>query len=150
MGHSVIPFLLEDMQKHKTHWFYALQIITNHNPIQEKNKGNINGMIEDWISWGVKHQYIQDISYEKYNVLETLSEKILLDFFHYANEQKKKHKLSFDIKQTWLEVLEDYEQCPNCNSINWNYGGCSGYDSKGSFQEASWRTCNVCNYSDND
>jgi hypothetical protein len=54
MGPDVIPILLLDLQKTHRHWFWALRHLTNVDPVLERDKGNIDKMIDSWITWGRK------------------------------------------------------------------------------------------------
>jgi len=51
LGLPVIPFMIKDMEKNNTHWFWALRAITGANPIKESHEGNIEAMVEDWKKW---------------------------------------------------------------------------------------------------
>jgi hypothetical protein len=58
LGESVVPFMLNDLIKNKTHWFMALSTLTGSNPIQEQNSGKVNEMIGDWVKWGKQNGMI--------------------------------------------------------------------------------------------
>lgn len=57
-GERVIPYLIRDMQKHRTPWFYALTEITGENPISEESWGKIDNIIQDWLAWAKKNNYV--------------------------------------------------------------------------------------------
>ena len=150
LGERVIPFLLEDMKEHGTHWFRVLYTLTGQNPIKKENIGNIKAMISDWLKWGHKNHYFQYIDTEGINPILNIGEDVLSDYLKYSNEQISLLGKDFNAKTTWVEMLEDYSKCPECNSIDWKFNGASGFDSNGSFQDVGWRTCRACGYSDND
>jgi hypothetical protein len=52
MGPAVLPFILEDLARTRSHWFTALSLITGENPIPSADKGKVRKMAEAWITWG--------------------------------------------------------------------------------------------------
>jgi hypothetical protein len=52
MGFPAVRLMLEDLQKHPAHWFWALEVITGENPVPEEARGNVAKMAEAWIDWG--------------------------------------------------------------------------------------------------
>lgn len=57
MGEPVLPFIFKDLKNTKSHWFYALQLITGQNPIPEAIRGNISAMATCWLQWAEKNGY---------------------------------------------------------------------------------------------
>ena len=51
MGREVIPLLLRDMQQNRRPWFWALSYLTHENPINPKDAGRMDKMIEAWVKW---------------------------------------------------------------------------------------------------
>ena len=51
LGYDIIPFIIDDLKKSDNHWFYALEAITNHNPIKRGHEGDVVLMKRDWIEW---------------------------------------------------------------------------------------------------
>lgn len=51
LGLPVVPFLIKDMKKNNTHWFWALRAITGANPVPDEHRGNISAMADDWAIW---------------------------------------------------------------------------------------------------
>ena len=51
MGKIALPFIFAELKREPTLWFHALKQITNENPVKETSKGNIQLMINDWLSW---------------------------------------------------------------------------------------------------
>jgi hypothetical protein len=49
---EVITLMLRDLQQNRREWFSALSYLTHENPIQRKDSGNLNRMIEAWVRWG--------------------------------------------------------------------------------------------------
>ncbi len=60
MGLQSVPWMLRDLQKHDTHWFYALNKLTGMNPIQPAHYGIVPKMKEDWIAWAKENNYDVD------------------------------------------------------------------------------------------
>lgn len=52
MGFPAVRLMLEDLQKQPAHWFWALELITDENPVPEDARGNIAKMAAAWIDWG--------------------------------------------------------------------------------------------------
>lgn len=58
MGDDIVPIILEDIQIKPDHWFWALEMITNENPVKHDHAGRVNLMIQDWLEWGRNRGYI--------------------------------------------------------------------------------------------
>ena len=56
IGAEAVPWLLERLAQSPDHWFYALNQITDAQPVQPQHQGNINAMAEEWIAWGKQNQ----------------------------------------------------------------------------------------------
>jgi hypothetical protein len=55
MGPPAVPFILMDLRDNgPNHWFWALNVITDENPVGKEAIGNIKAMTEAWIQWGRK------------------------------------------------------------------------------------------------
>jgi hypothetical protein len=53
MGPAAVPLILGDLQKNgPEHWFWALEAITDENPVSKKMAGDIHQMTEAWLRWG--------------------------------------------------------------------------------------------------
>lgn len=52
LGPSVVPLILEDLEKSPKHWFYALTQLTGEDPVAEDHAGNLQSMRNDWLAWG--------------------------------------------------------------------------------------------------
>jgi len=51
---DVIDLLLRDMQQNRREWFWALSYLTHENPIERKDAGKLDKMIDAWVRWGRK------------------------------------------------------------------------------------------------
>jgi hypothetical protein len=58
MGKPALPLILEDLQENGGHWFLALRLISDENPVPSEHAGRIKQMREDWIAWGRQHDYL--------------------------------------------------------------------------------------------
>ena len=58
MGEPVVPLILERMQSQGGHWFHALREITNANPVQPDDRGNVGTMKAAWLQWGEDNGYV--------------------------------------------------------------------------------------------
>jgi hypothetical protein len=54
MGWPVVPLILEELQREPDQWFWALEAITDENPIPPEDMGKVRVMAEAWIEWGSK------------------------------------------------------------------------------------------------
>ncbi len=52
MGLPVVPLILEALRDDPDHWFWALEVITDANPIPDDAKGVVSVMREAWLNWG--------------------------------------------------------------------------------------------------
>lgn len=58
MGWSVVPLILKELEQKGGHWFLALRSITDEDPVQPENKGQIKKMTKDWLEWGRRNHYL--------------------------------------------------------------------------------------------
>jgi hypothetical protein len=52
MGPAVVPLILEELQREPNHWFWALESITDENPVSPEAVGITRKMAEAWVDWG--------------------------------------------------------------------------------------------------
>jgi hypothetical protein len=57
MGPSIIPLLLHELEKQVDAWFWALQAITEEDPVSQEFRGNWQEMGKAWIAWGKERGY---------------------------------------------------------------------------------------------
>lgn len=57
MGQDAVPLILRELERELDHWFWALAAITGENPVQEKHRGQIKLMAQDWLTWAKKQGY---------------------------------------------------------------------------------------------
>lgn len=58
MGESAVPLILERMKSRGGHWFAALREITNVNPVEPADRGNVSEMQKSWLKWGKANGYV--------------------------------------------------------------------------------------------
>lgn len=58
MGEPAVPFILEELQQEPDHWFWALEMITEENPVPPESAGRVPQMAQAWIEWGKKQGYL--------------------------------------------------------------------------------------------
>jgi hypothetical protein len=58
LGWEVVPFLLRDLQQSHRFWLPALAQITTIQPYDPRDAGNSKRMIDAWIKWGKRKQFI--------------------------------------------------------------------------------------------
>ena len=52
MGWPVVPLLLEELRREPDQWFWALEAITDENPVPPEAAGKVRLMAQAWIEWG--------------------------------------------------------------------------------------------------
>jgi hypothetical protein len=52
MGPAVIPLLLREMERGRSHWHRALRRITGVDPVPPEDRGNLVKTAEAWLRWG--------------------------------------------------------------------------------------------------
>jgi hypothetical protein len=52
IGPEAIPLILRELKNNPDDWFWALNAITEENPIPEESEGKINEMTKSWLQWG--------------------------------------------------------------------------------------------------
>lgn len=52
MGWDAVPFLLEELQREPRQWFWALEAITEADPVPPEAAGKVRPMAQAWIEWG--------------------------------------------------------------------------------------------------
>ena len=51
MGQDVVPLIIRELRKRPAHWFWALFIITGHDPVPLEDRGNLAKMRDAWLRW---------------------------------------------------------------------------------------------------
>ena len=52
MGAPVVPLILEELRREPDQWFWALEAITEENPVPPEDMGKVHRMADAWIQWG--------------------------------------------------------------------------------------------------
>jgi hypothetical protein len=52
MGAPVVPLILEELQREPNQWFWALESITEENPVPPEAAGIVRLMAQAWVDWG--------------------------------------------------------------------------------------------------
>jgi hypothetical protein len=58
MGLPAVPLILEELQREPHQWFWALEAITEENPVPPEAAGKVRLMAQAWIDWGKRHGFI--------------------------------------------------------------------------------------------
>jgi hypothetical protein len=58
MGRPAVPLILEELRREPDHWFWALEAITEQDPVQPEERGKVRRMAEAWIRWGEEQSLI--------------------------------------------------------------------------------------------
>jgi hypothetical protein len=52
MGPPVVPLILAALQREPDQWFWALDSITEENPVPPEAAGRVRLMAQAWVDWG--------------------------------------------------------------------------------------------------
>src|SRR4051794_24694445 len=52
MGPPALPLILEELQREPDQWFWALESITEQNPVPPEAAGQVRLMAQAWVQWG--------------------------------------------------------------------------------------------------
>ena len=52
MGLPVVPLILEDLRRESNFWYYALETITDVNPVPADVHGDVERIRAAWLDWG--------------------------------------------------------------------------------------------------
>jgi len=52
MGLAAVPLILEELNREPSQWFWALEAITEENPVPQEANGNVRLLAQAWIEWG--------------------------------------------------------------------------------------------------
>jgi hypothetical protein len=58
LGERAVPLILQELQREPDHWFWALEAITQVNPVPSEAAGRVQQMADAWIAWGKQHGYL--------------------------------------------------------------------------------------------
>jgi hypothetical protein len=58
MGLPVVPLILEELKRSPDQWFWALEAITEQNPVPPSAAGRVQQMAQAWIDWGLKQGFV--------------------------------------------------------------------------------------------
>ena len=54
IGWPAVPLILEELRRDPDQWFWALEAITEENPVSKEAAGNVPLMAQAWVEWGTK------------------------------------------------------------------------------------------------
>ena len=52
MGPRVLPLILRELEHKPEHWFWALRLIAQEDPVLPDHRGVVAEMTQDWLKWG--------------------------------------------------------------------------------------------------
>src|SRR4051794_20828518 len=52
MGLPVVPLILDELRREPDHWSWALEAITEQNPVPPEAMGKVHLMAQVWVRWG--------------------------------------------------------------------------------------------------
>lgn len=57
MGPDAVPLILGELSREADHWFWALEMITDEDPVRPEDRGDIEEMRKAWLQWGKTRGY---------------------------------------------------------------------------------------------
>ena len=60
MGRQVLPLILAELVEEPDHWFHALSILADENPVSTDFSGTVGDAAALWIAWGRNKKFIPD------------------------------------------------------------------------------------------
>jgi hypothetical protein len=58
LGTKALPLILQELAHETDHWFWALRVISNDDPVAAQDRGNVKKMAATWLDWGRKQGYV--------------------------------------------------------------------------------------------
>ena len=58
LGLPAVSLILQELQAEPNQWFWALESITDENPVRPENRGKVRLMAQDWVEWGKQHGHL--------------------------------------------------------------------------------------------
>ena len=58
MGTAAVPLILDELRREPDHWFWALESITEENPVPPEDAGRVQAMTAAWIRWGMEQGFL--------------------------------------------------------------------------------------------
>ncbi|MGI8980717.1 MAG: hypothetical protein ACR2FY_15935 [Pirellulaceae bacterium] len=58
MGMPVVPLILQELAREPDQWFWALEAITEQNPVPPAAAGKVSLMAQAWIDWGKSEGFL--------------------------------------------------------------------------------------------
>jgi hypothetical protein len=58
LGLPAVPLILEELQREPDQWFWALESITEQDPVPADARGKVKLMAQAWIDWGTELGYL--------------------------------------------------------------------------------------------
>lgn len=59
MGWDAVPLILEKLRQEPDQWFWALEKITDENPVPPEAAGKVREMAQAWVEWGRQKGIVQ-------------------------------------------------------------------------------------------
>jgi hypothetical protein len=60
MGPPVVPFILDELRREPDQWFWALESITEQNPVPPEAMGKVRLMAQAWVLWGEQQGMLEN------------------------------------------------------------------------------------------
>ena len=60
MGPPVVPLILDELRREPDQWFWALESITEQNPVPPEAMGKVRLMAQAWVLWGEQQGMLEN------------------------------------------------------------------------------------------
>jgi hypothetical protein len=60
MGPPVVPLILDELRREPDQWFWALESITEQNPVSPEAMGKVRLMAQAWVLWGEQQGMLEN------------------------------------------------------------------------------------------
>jgi hypothetical protein len=57
LGREAVPLLLRELERQPDYWFWALQAVTGHDPVNAADRGDLRKMSAAWLVWAKREGY---------------------------------------------------------------------------------------------
>jgi hypothetical protein len=60
LGPAAVPLIRDELRREPDQWFWALEAITEQNPVPPEAMGKVRLMAQAWLAWGVQEGVLGD------------------------------------------------------------------------------------------
>ena len=60
LGRPALPLILAELRDEPDHWFHALSLLSDENPVPQSFRGTVTEAAELWVKWGHNNNLLSD------------------------------------------------------------------------------------------